>query len=344
MQNRRLTTRSKISYYTGQAERGENTNKLHFQVYVQSNHKVKLDKWRAFFTFNGKAFHIVHPLRGSSDDNVAYCTKDDTRADEVVLPVGNPLNPYTNEWPMPNPFTYGELRDIASPRQGERNDLSELKMSIENQENWTDIYSNHFEAIAKCASTSETYYNLVGQKKAHEAAVSFYNEQTLRPWQQRLVEFTQSPVHNRQVVYIWEQTGGVGKSFMAGYLQTMCKAVVLQPAKKADLLYILSKHVREPGCNTIVFDVSCSNAEYGMDVVYTVAEHCKDGRMLVTKYNSCQYRFTPKHVIILSNNPPDMQKLKADRWTVIHLTGINLTMPQLIRPALGSLSENTLNP
>ena len=70
MHDRRLTTRSKVSYYIGQAERGGQTNKLHFQVYVQSDHKVKLDKWRAFFTFNGKSFHIVHPLRGSSDDNI----------------------------------------------------------------------------------------------------------------------------------------------------------------------------------------------------------------------------------------------------------------------------------
>lgn len=334
MQDRRLTSRSKISYYIGQAERGGQTNRLHFQVYVQANHKVKLDKWRSFFTFNDKSFHIVHPIKGSSDDNIAYCSKDDTRA---TLEMPGEMYESTR----PNPFSWGQSRDIAAPKQGERNDLSELKKSIENQENWVDIYSNHFEAIAKCASTSEQYYNLVGQKKAHEAAVSYYQSQTLRPWQQRLVDFCESPVHNRQVVYIWESTGGVGKSFMAGYLQVMCKAVILQPAKKADLLYILSKHVREPGCNTIVFDVSCSNAEYGMDVVYTVAEHCKDGRMLVTKYNSCQYRFDPKHVIIFSNNPPDLQKLKADRWTVIHLTGINLTMPQFIRQPLGSLAENT---
>ena len=334
MQDRRITTRSHVTYYAGQCERGNGTDKLHFQVYVQASNKVKLDKWRAFFTFNGKQHHIVSPLNGTSDENIAYCTKEDTRETDALTEF-NPV--FAGEIP----FSWGEARFIDRKKQGDRTDLSALKAAIENQDPMQKIYSEHFEAISKCANSAENYYNMIGQKKARDALIDYYNGIELRPWQKHLCEFVDSPVHPRQVVYIHESTGGVGKSFMAGYLQVMKNAVVLQPARKADLLYILSKYVRDPTCNTVVFDVSCSNAEYGMSVVYTVAEHLKDGRFLVTKYQSDQFAFKPKHVIIFSNEPPDLSAMKSDRWTVCHLQGLNLTMPSLIRrarPVLGDLN------
>lgn len=84
-------------YYVFQHERGEETHKDHYQgfaVFDKKKRKTVLNK-------RCKGIHLTYP-NGSVQQNVAYCTKNDTR--------------------VSGPWTYGE---IPPDMQGDRTDLAE---------------------------------------------------------------------------------------------------------------------------------------------------------------------------------------------------------------------------
>ena len=45
------------------------------------------------------------------------------------------------------------------------------------------------------------------------------------------------------------------------------------------------------------------------------------------KYDSDSFNFSKKHVIVFSNYAPDMSALSADRWKIVHLVGLALSLP-----------------
>ena len=137
----------------------------------------------------------------------------------------------------------------------------------------------------------------------------------LRHWQQELVDATLAEPHPRAVMWWWEPLGNAGKTFLARHLMFHHKAVLVQLMKKDDMLHVLSKSITAK-TRIVIFDLVRTTVEDGYDVVYQVMEMLKDRLLCSGKYSSVSMHLKPLHVIVFSNNMPDLTKMSADRWIV----------------------------
>lgn len=94
-----------ISYIVFQLEIGSETNKTHYQGYLECTRQVRITQLKTCIGTPGDYFFARAKFiqaNGSGDDNKKYCTKDDTRID--------------------GPWEYGQLK-----QQGKRNDLARMR-------------------------------------------------------------------------------------------------------------------------------------------------------------------------------------------------------------------------
>lgn len=132
----------------------------------------------------------------------------------------------------------------------------------------------------------------------------------LRDWQQSVVDAVHEQPDPRSILFVVDERGDQGKSFLADYLQERHQNVlVLEPGKLADLAYVY-----EPGTEILIVDVPRSRTKY---LDYSFLESIKNGRLFCTKYESRMIRFRPPHVIVFMNEHPDPNALSADRYKYI---------------------------
>lgn len=123
-----------IRFYVGQLESAPDTGRLHYQFYVYLHKKVRLAGLKR--SLGRREVHLEQ-RRGSHDDAVAYCSKDESRVE--------------------GPWTGGD-----PPQAGKRNDLVALKNDLDGGMSIRDISSNHFGSFLRYRQ-SISYYVLLHQ-------------------------------------------------------------------------------------------------------------------------------------------------------------------------------------
>jgi len=133
---------------------------------------------------------------------------------------------------------------------------------------------------------------------------------TLRQWQLDLMTKLNGPVDTRKIMWYWENTGNVGKSWMATYLLTNHGATVVSSGKTADIAYLLDQP------KIVVFDLSRSSLEH---INYGVMEDIKNGRIFSPKYESAIKAFAIPHIVVFANQQCEVGKFSADRLETIEI-------------------------
>ena len=110
-----------------QLERGHESRRLHLQGYVQCSRPQRFSCLHRLLD-PGLACDVS---RGSPDENLAYCTKDDTR--------------------VAGPWQSGQIVG-----QGRRTDLEALKQDILDGKDDAFLWENHFAAMAKYPKVAST--------------------------------------------------------------------------------------------------------------------------------------------------------------------------------------------
>lgn len=306
----RVSQRTRVSFVQFQLELCPNTERTHFQVYVQFDKSVSFSKVKEFFFFNDKQHH-VDACRGSSDDNLKYTSKEESR----IAPTES----------------YGECRSIAAGKgRGHRTDLAEFKTDVDSGIQWNVLLDKHFETMATCHNFCRIYFDAVQEQTMLQDLKENLNGTTLRAWQSSLVNLVQRAPDARRVHWFHESVGNIGKSWMARYLAVAHQAIVLQSMKKSDMIHLLAKRIRS--VDIVVFDLCRSCEDGAVTVVYEVMEMLKNGYLCSGKYDSNALTFKTPHVVVFANFEPDRTKLSADRWCVHHLTGVNLMLEFELQP------------
>ena len=299
-----ITQRVHVSFIQFQPERCPDTNRVHFQVYAQFSTAVDIKKAFAFFKYNDKQYH-VEACKGSSDDNIAYTSKLDSRLPDAET------------------TTLGEPRTIEKAKgAGSRSDLASFKQAVDNGDSWQSIMDNHFSTVAQNFNFAKAYYETVKNNLSLEQIKQEMHAITLRGWQQGIKNLVNEQADSRTVHWFWENEGNVGKSFMARYLSVTVNALIIQSMKKADMVYLLAKYIRNT--NVVVFDLCRSSEQGAVTVVYEVVEMLKNGYLTSGKYDSTSLTFKPPHVLCFANFEPDKNALSRDRWKIVHLHGMVL--------------------
>ena len=149
------------------------------------------------------------------------------------------------------------------------------------------------------------------KETAKKRVEDLFTAATLRPWQEALEMYLQGEVDSRQVIWMWDVNGNVGKSWFATYCAVKHDAFVVGNGKSADIKYAYR------GQRIVVFDFSRSQTD---TINYQVIEDIKNGRYFSTKYVSEMRIYNPPHVVCFSNSEPKREALSLDRWSVIDLS------------------------
>lgn len=135
----------------------------------------------------------------------------------------------------------------------------------------------------------------------------------LRGWQRALeLRLTEQP-DDRQVMFVVDVNGNVGKSWFTRYMLTKYadKVQRLSIGRREDLAFAI-----DPTKSIFLFDIPRGQVEF---MQYVVFEQLKDGIVFSTKYESGNKFVGPCHVVVFMNEKPDLNQLSADRYDITNL-------------------------
>jgi len=146
---------------------------------------------------------------------------------------------------------------------------------------------------------------------------TFRVEGEYRDYQRRLADRLDAPADDRSVTFVVDERGGTGKSwFIKKYLSNNVERTqVLSIGKRDDLAHAINERK-----SVFLFDLPRSQSEF---LQYSVLEQLKDRMVFSPKYLSRTKTLdTCPHVVVFMNEMPDMNKLSADRYDLIHWLSI----------------------
>jgi len=141
----------------------------------------------------------------------------------------------------------------------------------------------------------------------------------LKPWQEKIVEIIKSEPDDRSIYWFWESEGGIGKTvFQKWCFQNFQNCIVLS-GKAADMKngviqYMQKNDNRYPKLVFINLPRSCKGF-----MSYTGMEEIKDMFFYSGKYEGGMVCGRNPHVMVFANEPPDYDKMSANRWKVTEI-------------------------
>jgi len=130
-------------------------------------------------------------------------------------------------------------------------------------------------------------------------------------WQDFLVGWSGDEIDDRQILWIFDDVGRHGKTYLSKYLVDSCSAFYCSGGKGADILYAYA------GESTVIFDYARDSKEY---VNYGVIEQLKNGMVFSAKYESGMKRYNTPRIVVMSNFLPDRTKWSRDRYLVYDIS------------------------
>lgn len=123
--------------------------------------------------------------------------------------------------------------------------------------------------------------------------------------------------NDRQVTVWFDQTGGVGKSWLTGHLWERHKAHAVRMTSSAENMIkdVASKMSKERR-PIVVIDIPRSGKL--TQSVYEAIEVIKDGLIDDPRYQSNALNIKGVKVLVMTNKPVKLDKLSQDRWVVEH--------------------------
>lgn len=142
----------------------------------------------------------------------------------------------------------------------------------------------------------------------------------LRPWQLHLRNKILKKPDNREIVWVWDEKGNIGKTAFCKYMVIEHDAVYIN-GKASDMKYFLAqyfeKNPEKKGEGLIcLMNFTRSIENY---ISYQGIEEIKDGIWFTTKYKCDTVVHNPPHIVCFANFPPDQSKLSKDRWCIYRL-------------------------
>lgn len=255
-------------------ETGEANQTPHLQGYIQMKRKMRLTGLK-------KLLMKAHweAAKGNADSNVKYCSKEG------------------------NVTTRGT---IVTKGKRKCDMVDCVKMQVDNKST-EDILEKHGAGYIMNKKKIDEIAEEIKTERCRTALKKNAELITLREWQQKAIEILMSQT-DREILFIVDEVGGQGKSFLTDYLIAKENAVAFDNGKSADIKYGYT------GQEIVIFDLCRSEADH---INYGVIENIKNGRFFSTKYECRQkiYLNKPK-VIVMMNHFPEMTKLSNDRYII----------------------------
>lgn len=119
----------------------------------------------------------------------------------------------------------------------------------------------------------------------------------------------QEKPHNREIIWIYDPIGGIGKSVLCKHLGS--DTLVLTSTNEGDINFILSQFSR---AKIIVFDLARKSEKF---MNYRTLENIKNGYVTSTKYESKNIQIDIPHLVVFANFFCERKELSSDRWNIL---------------------------
>jgi len=140
----------------------------------------------------------------------------------------------------------------------------------------------------------------------------------LSEWQTKVVDRLVRQ-NDRQILFVVDVKGGMGKSFLTKHLLGINPDTTwaCQGGKLTDLMHAFASGADR--IETAIFDMArCNNPDW---FPWSFMENLKNGWFTSTKYNG---RFQPVHeeikIVVFMNEDPPRNKLSSDRYDVMFIS------------------------
>jgi len=147
----------------------------------------------------------------------------------------------------------------------------------------------------------------------------YFKDFAWRDWQKEVLKECELDSNDRKIIWIYEETGGVGKTLLAQYIHLKYEAV-LATGKKSDVFHSVIEHSRTHlHVKVALLDIPREAMEF---VHFGTIEKIKDCMVKSGKYEGgtwTQSRKYAPHVICFANTPPKREKMSKDRWSVFKI-------------------------
>lgn len=262
-------------YYIFQKEVCPETQREHLQGYVILKQRCRLSTFVRRFKCHAEL------RKGSHSQAKTYCSKEETR-------VAGPWS--------------GGVEQINEG--GRRRDLQEFTTAIlSGKSNYELLEEGFGEQMAKYPR----YLSLVRNTQLqHDVLLDLPVLEPRVNWQWALCQTLEARPSKREVLWRWEGTGNVGKSYFAMHYKP-AESFIITGGKHADIHYAYQFQ------KYVFFDWARSNEGV---FPYGLVEQFKNGYFLSTKYESIAKRFAIPHVVVFANFAPDVSQMSLDRWNI----------------------------
>lgn len=138
----------------------------------------------------------------------------------------------------------------------------------------------------------------------------------LYPWQAEVIKQSKE-FNDRTVNVIYDETGNIGKSFLASWCELFMNGVDLPPVNDAkDLMAVMCDicydRLREP--NPVFIDLPRSQDQTKIYGIYSAVEQIKKGKLYDLRYKYKSWWIDSPAIWCFTNTMPDPQALSRDRW------------------------------
>ena len=139
-------------------------------------------------------------------------------------------------------------------------------------------------------------------------------------WQQQLLDNI-SASSDREVIWLWGQTGNEGKTLFQGYLETLYGyARVVRLGLKMKTANVLHALTKQPLTTKDIFLFNEPRSTSHELCNYSILESIKDGSAVSSMYNNDVVRFKiPNVVVVFSNQMRNSRQLSKDRWKIFRI-------------------------
>ena len=147
-------------------------------------------------------------------------------------------------------------------------------------------------------------------------------ENKLYLWQSEILEIIKLKPHERQIIWIFENNGKVGKSAFCKFLAIKYGGLMVD-GKGNDIMKAIHgyKEENKEFPELIMVDVPRDSFNY---FNYPAIEKVKNGHVFCGKYESQQLIFNNPHVLVFCNEPPDLTKWSKDRYYIKEINSSDL--------------------
>lgn len=269
-----------VRYLIFQQEIGKEGTK-HLQGYISLHKKQRLSGLKKLV---GDRAHL-EMARGTPKQNRDYCTKKESAVENSMEEFGE----------IPNP-------------SGHRSDLENFKQAVaEGNCDRKRLREEHSEIYAKYPRFCESFI-------LDNVALPPVEEHEMTQWQRDLkLDLFEDP-NDREVVFVVDKQGGKGKTWFAKkYCSENDNAQYMEPAKKADMAYILQENIR-----VLFINLTRSQVEKS-EYLYSFLESVKDGMVFSLKYEFCVKYIGKCYVVVMMNIQPNLILLFSDWYKIINI-------------------------